>query len=125
MRKGKCRECGCEMTSTRKPKTFCSSECRTAHTNRRRDRGAQLYDLFMAMRYERSLAIKFGVWTTMCQLAAEWRREDEGQRDGRKSWGDWIGWIEKNGVRLSAILIGDRGRWNWNGLRKQSPRKAA
>lgn len=124
MRKGKCRECGCEMTSTRKPKTFCSSECRTAHTNRRRDRGAQLYDLFMAMRYERELAVKLHVWTTMCQLAAEWRREDDGQRDGRKSWGDWRAWLDKNGVRLAAILIGTPGKFNWNGLRR-TPRKAA
>lgn len=123
MRKGTCRECGCQTISTRKPKDFCTSACRTNHTNRRRERGAQLYDLFMAMRYERELAVKLHVWTTMCQLAAEWRREDERDRDGRKSWGDWRAWLEKNGARLAAVLIAVPGKFNWNGLRR--PRKAA
>lgn len=124
MRKGKCRECGCDMISTRKPKTFCSDACRTAHVNRRRERGAQIYDLFMAMRYERALAAKFKVWTTMCQLAAEWRLEDDRERDGRKSWGDWRAWLDKNGSRLGAVVIARGGKFNWNGLRKTPARSA-
>jgi hypothetical protein len=124
MAKACCAECGKggeEMVSTRKPKTFCSSACRMAHTNRRRERGAELYDLFMALRYERELANKLGVWTMICKLAAEWVAEDARERGGRKSWGNWRKWIEVNGVRLSAIVVGaPGGRWNWNGLRKST-----
>lgn len=118
MCKGKCRECGEATVSTRKPKEFCSDKCRMAHSNRRRMRGAEIYDLFMAMRYERALAAKLKVWTTMCQLAAEWRREDEAERGGRASWGNWRAWLENNGARLSAVVIAKNGKFNWNGLRK-------
>lgn len=118
MRKGKCLECGCETISTRKPKLFCCPAHQVAHTNRRRERGAVIYDLFMAMRYERKLSAKLKVWGTMCQQAAEWRREDFAGRDGRPSWGNWREWLEKNGARLGAKLVASGGRHNWNGLRK-------
>lgn len=89
-----------------------------AHRNRRQERGALLYDLFMAMRYERELAAKLKVWGTMCQLAAEWRKEDEDKREGRKSWGNWRLWMENNGARLAAVLVQRGNRVNWKGLRK-------
>lgn len=49
-------------------------------------RGRDLYDLFMALRYERGLAKAKGVWAIACRLAQSWREEDERERAGRKSW---------------------------------------
>lgn len=83
MGKGICRECGAEMTWTRKPKFFCSSACRQEHTNRRRDRGAQMYDLFMALRYDRQNAKGKEVWTKLCRLAEKFHDDDLVQ--GRES----------------------------------------
>lgn len=45
-------------------------------------RGAELYDLFRAMRRERADAKEFEVWTMMCRLEKKWSDEDE----GRKTW---------------------------------------
>lgn len=76
MRKGICRECKCETESTRKPKIFCSAACRDAHTNRRKERGAQLYDLFMAVRYDRANAKRLNAWTKLCRMAEAFHDED-------------------------------------------------
>jgi len=76
MGNGVCRECRGAMTWTRKPKIFCSAPCRQAHTNRRRDRGEKLYDLFMALRYKRDAARRRDVWTKLCRLAESFRDED-------------------------------------------------
>jgi hypothetical protein len=86
-----CRECGLPFTAKRDRDTnsFCAVECRKAFNNRRMTRGAQLYDLFMMVRYERGLAKARGLWTIVCRLALEWRQEDERQRAGRKSWREY------------------------------------
>jgi hypothetical protein len=65
---------------------FCGDPCRTRFNNRRKSRGLILYDLFMAVRYERTLASKLGAWRAMCRLAAQYRVEDQATRAGRKSW---------------------------------------
>lgn len=49
-------------------------------------RGRDLYHLFMTLRYERGAAKLLGVWAIVCRMAMEWRKEDEAQRAGRKSW---------------------------------------
>lgn len=73
-----CRECGMRLGSNRKPGIeFCDVKCRIAWRNRRSSRGAELYDLFMAMRYDRGLAKVYGFWKLMCRMAQAWNDEDK------------------------------------------------
>ena len=77
-KKVKCRECGgpVEQTSVRE-RVFCQTKCRDKWNNRRRIRGAELYDLFMHMRYSRGIARVHGMWALACRMASHWRAEDE------------------------------------------------
>ncbi len=81
-----CQECGEAMQGRNAAKKFCSQTCRLRFNNRRLQRGAELYDLFMAMRYEREDAKQLGVWGLMCRMAQQMREEDNKEREGRKSW---------------------------------------
>lgn len=82
-----CKECGTPLTGrSKQPRQFCSTPCRQAFNNRRMQRGADLYDLFMAMRYERDKATDLGIWAIMCRMAQEYREQDARDREGRKSW---------------------------------------
>lgn len=65
---------------------FCCTDCRKSFNNRRAQRGAELYDLFMVIRFERGLARLRGVWTVMCALASAYRDSDNHLRAGRRSW---------------------------------------
>lgn len=58
-------------------KKFCCHACGTKWNNRRKQRGAELYDLFMTMRYDRGTAKLFGVWAIMCRMASMWKEEDD------------------------------------------------
>jgi hypothetical protein len=76
-------------------------------------RGAQLYDLFMTMRHERDLTRNLkaergvSLWSIACQLAAEWKAEDEKDRAGRRSW-QYVPKLVMAGTfaRLAAKLVG-------------------
>lgn len=81
-----CLECGADFMPERGHAACCSTACRKAFNNRRMLRGAALYDLFMCLRYQRGVAKAKGVWTLVCALAFEYRREDERERAGRPSW---------------------------------------
>lgn len=83
-----CAECGKPYSAKRlrADNAFCSPACRDTFGNRRKIRGAQLYDLFMILRYERGVAKAKGVWALACRLAQDWREEDTRQRQGRQSW---------------------------------------
>lgn len=81
-----CNECGSPYMPRRGNEFFCAVPCRKAHENRRMVRGRDLYDLFMAMRYERGFAKARGIWAIACRLAEKWHDEDKRERDGRKSW---------------------------------------
>lgn len=83
-----CIECGVQFTAGHKKAEFCCSGHRYEFSNRRRARGMALYDVFMAMRYERGLNKLYGLWTLLCRMAEGWREEDRRQRDSRKSWQD-------------------------------------
>jgi hypothetical protein len=73
-----CRECGKPLDMGRKATMeFCSTAHRIAWRNRRMSRGAELYDLFMAMRYDREQAKIFGLWKLMCRLGRMWNEEDK------------------------------------------------
>lgn len=83
-----CRECGKDLAplGLRPNAVFCSTEHRKAWNNRRAVRGAELYDLLMANRYERDTAKAKGVWTIATNLTRAYRDSDVAMRDGRKSW---------------------------------------
>lgn len=78
-----CVECGAETTAKG---DFCSDRCRHDFNNRRRMRGAELYDLYMAHRFERDRAKQLGVFQAINRLASNYRQEDVARRAGRKSW---------------------------------------
>ena len=65
---------------------FCADGCRTAFNNRRKARGAELYDLFMAHRFDRTRARQLRVLQAMNRLASNWRAEDHERRGSRRSW---------------------------------------
>jgi hypothetical protein len=81
-----CRECGCPINSGRTGVYFCSPEHRKTWNNRRAVRGAELYDLFMANRFERQLATDKHMWSIMTNLASAYRDADKALRSGRRSW---------------------------------------
>lgn len=93
MLKAVCAECGAPYQAARPTAEFCSAPCRKAFGNRRAMRGAELYDLFMAHRFERQAAQEAHVLQAMNRLASNWRAEDKAQRAGRPSW-----------RRLAAVL---------------------
>lgn len=97
-----CKECGTPLTASRRPKTFCSTKCRQASNNRRMERGGQLYDLFMSMRFEREKATDLGLWAIMCRMASAMRDEDNRERDGRKSWQPVSAALERLPVVMTA-----------------------
>ncbi len=81
-----CVECGNPFSPREAKAMFCCDAHRKTWGNRRMLRGAQLYDLFMALRYERAAATEAEVWKVMCRVAAEFREEDNTERAGRLSW---------------------------------------
>lgn len=91
---------------------FCATACRDAFNNRRKARGAELYDLFMVLRFDRERAKFLRVFQALCRLASNWRREDRARRAGRRSWRKPEDVLETRGY-LRAISIYDgtgRGR---------------
>lgn len=83
-----CLECGQALARRDKRARFCGNSCRGKFNQRRAKRGAELYDLFMAMRYDRKAATKAGAWSRMCRLGELYRDQDVIERDGRTSWQD-------------------------------------
>lgn len=81
-----CQECGQPLTARRAGQEFCKPACRQTFNNRRMQRGAELYDLFRAMRRERADAKGMNLWTEMCRLELKWQTEDDAARPGRRSY---------------------------------------
>jgi hypothetical protein len=81
-----CCECGVILKLRRPGADFCGAPCRTAFHNRRKERGAELYDLLMLHRFERAIAKDMGAQSLMNRMASVWREEDKARRDGRRSW---------------------------------------
>lgn len=86
--RGCCLECGRSLATLglRKGATFCGADHRKAWNNRRMVRGSELYDLFMAMGYERDKRKSLDLFTTLNRLARAFRDSDKSLRDGRRSW---------------------------------------
>lgn len=81
-----CLECGGSFVPRGVNVEFCSRPCRKAWNNRRLVRGAELYDLFMALRWDRAVASGLHVFTALSRMAAAFRAEDVRARAGRRSW---------------------------------------
>jgi hypothetical protein len=81
-----CLECGDDFESMKTFGAFCCPAHRLAWNNRRMKRGAELYDLFMALRFQRGLAKTLALWKLVCRLASAYRDEDWRERAGRVSW---------------------------------------
>jgi predicted nucleic acid-binding Zn ribbon protein len=79
-----CVVCGQEFMATQEHGKFCSDRHKVIFNNIRRTRGAQLYDFFMTIRYEREKAAALDAWSCICALAATFRDADA----GKISWGD-------------------------------------
>jgi hypothetical protein len=56
-----------------------------AFNNRRLQRGAELYDLYMAHRFQREHAQDLGVFQAINRLASEYRQQDHRERASRRS----------------------------------------
>lgn len=80
-----CLECG-QTVAAAGEAIFCTAVCRSQWNNRRLKRGAELYDLFMAHRFDRKAAGEAKVISLMNRLASNFRREDQDTRGGRRSW---------------------------------------
>lgn len=80
-----CLECNAPVGPTRRnDKSFCSAACKDRFNNRRKARGAELYDLFMNIRFNRAAASEAGAWALMCRMASNWKQGDDDA--GRKSF---------------------------------------
>lgn len=65
---------------------FCSPACKSAFNNLRAMRGAELYDLFRALRRERGRSKDLNLWTAICRLEEKWAEQDARERPGRRSY---------------------------------------
>lgn len=74
---GECRECGTAFEKRHRTALFCTSACKQRFNNRRRERGAELYD--MAMAGERDIVTR---------LLSAYKAADKAQRGGRPSYQD-------------------------------------
>lgn len=113
--KAPCMECGASLTINGRrgavPK-FCCEPCRMAFNNRRRQRGAELYDLFMANNWERGAPYRTdgSLRRAMGRLVSRWRDEDHRERSGRQSWGDAREALERDPT-LTMEWGGSRAPW--------------
>lgn len=80
-----CLECGTQFAAAR-GREFCTSACRQRWNNRRMQRGAELYDLYMAHRFDRANAQALGVFQAVNRMASNFHTEDAAERAGRRSW---------------------------------------
>lgn len=81
-----CSECGRSYTAAKQHGDFCAGDCRKAWNNRRMTRGAEVYDLLMAWRYDRKVSGAVKAWTLLCRMARGFREQDRREREGRHSW---------------------------------------
>jgi hypothetical protein len=79
-----CAECGTSFEPRQRNSRFCKPACNTLFNNRRKDRGAQLYDFVMSKRYDR--INENDARSLIDNLARAARDADKHERDGRPSW---------------------------------------
>jgi hypothetical protein len=103
----KCLECDTPFRgrSGQRIKLYCSAPCRAKFNNRRLKRGAEVYDLLMAVRFDRAAAVEANAWTKLCALCAHYRDEDHRERAGRRSWDTMLAVFERNGAIFNAVRL--------------------
>jgi len=74
-----CNECRQAYEAKKVSARFCGAACRSTFNNRRKVRGAELYDLFMAQRHDRKAAQEAGVWKRLCRLAQSYKAQDDAE----------------------------------------------
>lgn len=75
-----CAECGEEFPAGVESAEFCSQAHRLAYNNRRRDRGALLYDLYVHLRFNREAAAEKNLRTLVDRMVGIWVEEDRARR---------------------------------------------
>src|SRR5688572_17639911 len=80
-----CQECGKSFTPKTPTRLFCDTPCRNAFNARRRDRGAELYDVLMVQKFEPNK------WDAnqippVDKLLLAYKAADDARRGGRRSW---------------------------------------
>ena len=101
-----CLECGTSYQQGVQASDFCSAACRKTWNNRRMQRGAELYDLVMALRFDRQTATELKVWRLINRLAAIFRDEDRTERAGRFSWRSPAAIIDRRPYLRADVLVG-------------------
>lgn len=95
-----CAECGGDIYGPGRPAKrgpvprFCSPRCGDVFNDRRKERGAQLYDLVMGRAYEPNDPLRPDITTLVATLKRKWRNDDWHSRGNRKSWADWRNWFD-------------------------------
>lgn len=82
-----CKECGVGYRAERQTSEFCSSKCRMAFNQRRRERGVELYDVLMSSRFDMKTIAAPG--DIVNRLLDAYRTADTAKRSGRASWQPW------------------------------------
>lgn len=110
--KATCLNCGKVFESLRPKGTViqCSPACRKEFNNRRMTRGAELYDLMMAVRYDRAEATESALWSKACALMAHYRADDDKARDSRRSWQSHKAVTERQPAVFAGVAIGQRDK---------------
>lgn len=110
--KATCLNCGKAIESARPAGTVihCSIPCKREFNNRRMTRGAEIYDLMMAVRYERETATEQALWSKACALLAHYRSEDERERDSRRSWQNHRAVTERRPAIFAGVASGQRDK---------------
>lgn len=110
--KATCLNCGAPFETARPKGTVfqCGSTCRTEWNNRRAQRGAELYDLMMAVRYERDVATEQALWSKACALMASFKADDDKARGGRRSWQDHKAVTERKPYVYANVATGQRDK---------------
>lgn len=80
-----CQECGSPFENAVAKTRFCSTGCREVFNRRRRDRGAELYDVYMSVRYDDHGAESH----ILDNMVKAYKVADHVKRDGRPSWQPW------------------------------------
>lgn len=104
-----CLDCGEPFASPSPDAEFCGSACRQAFNTRRSKRGAELYDLLMALRHDRKAATLLKVWTLLSRCAAIYREEDRAERAGRRSWRDPAEILKRRPYLRAEVLLQSQG----------------
>lgn len=105
-----CLECGRPYEAGSQRSDFCGSPCRLAWNNRRLQRGAEFYDLVVALRFDRATATRLKVWRLINRLASIFRDEDRREREGRASWRPPAAIIERRPYLRADVLQRPPGR---------------